>query len=111
MAFLEALSNSVDNEVKEAEVKRNWYKINAKITYHREGNDDTESTFMFMVKATTAERAELLINIYLQQKEQEMREKNEEHEKREVVASIEESAIVPIGIFVPKEFSEVYKSQ
>lgn len=109
--FLEELSNSVIEEQKEEEVKRNWYKINAKITHHRKDGEDTESNYLFMVQATTAERAELLINIYLQRREKELADNDENHEKREVVASIEESAIVSIGIFIPKAFSDVYKSE
>ena len=32
-----------------------------------------------------------------------------EYEKKDIVAAIEESSIIPVGCFIPKEFSEVYK--
>lgn len=111
-AFLEELANQVDEEEKEDRAEFKWYKINSKIfELDKEGNE-RESSFVFVVKSASAERANLLINIYLKrQQEAEERkvvDKGGIFEKKDITAAIEESSIIPVGCFIPKEFSEVY---
>lgn len=114
--FLEALVLQVDEEQREQEeeqISKKWYKINSKIiTTDKEGNETTEF-FHFVVNSTSAERANMLINVYLKQKQDEERVKSTEKgivfDEDLITAAIEESAIIPIGVFIPKEFSEAYK--
>ena len=115
--FLQELALQVDEEEREKEQEerktKKWYKINSKIvTGDKEGNERTEF-FQFVVNSTSAERANMLINVYLKQKQDEERarakEKGNVFNEELINAAIEESAIIPIGVFIPKEFSEVYK--
>ena len=113
--FLEALVLQVDEEQREQEeeqISKKWYKINSKIiTTDKEGNERTEF-FQFVVNSTSAERANMLINVYLKQKQDEERaratEKGNVFDEELITAAIEEAAIIPIGVFIPKEFSEAY---
>lgn len=114
--FLEALVLQVDEEQreqKEEQISKKWYKINSKITTtDKEGNETTEF-FHFVVNSTSAERANMLINVYLKQKQDEERarakEKGNVFDEELITAAIEEAEIIPIGVFIPKEFSEAYK--
>lgn len=115
--FLESLAMQVDEEEREKEQEertmKKWYKINSKIvTVDKEG-DERNEFFQFVVNSTSAERANMLINVYLKQKQDEERarakERGEVFNEEMITAAIEESAIIPIGCFIPKEFSEVYK--
>lgn len=111
-AFLEELANQVDEEEKEDRAEFKWYKINSKIfEMDKEGNEN-ESSFVFVVKSASAERANMLINIYLKRKQEERAKEVMNNggifEKKDIAAAIEESSIIPVGCFIPKEFSEVY---
>lgn len=114
--FLEALVVQVDEEGRQADEKEKvgmkWYKISAKVVTHDE-EGDFENLYSFVVKSSSAERGNMLINIYLkeEQDKQEKKaiEKGELFEKKEITAAIEESNIMSVGCFIPKEFSEVYK--
>ena len=116
--FLEALVLQVDEEQREQEeeqISKKWYKINSKIiTTDKEGNETTEF-FQFVVNSTSAGRANMLINVYLKRKQDEERVKSTEKgivfDEELITAEIEEAAIIPIGIFIPKEFSEAYKEK
>ena len=106
----------VDEEQREQEeeqISKKWYKINSKIiSTDKEGNETTEF-FQFVVNSTSEERANMLINVYLKQKQDEERaratEKGIVFDEELITAAIEEAAIIPIGVFIPKEFSEAYK--
>lgn len=114
--FLEALVVQVDEEGRqvddEEKVEMKWYKISAKVVTH-DLHGDFENLYSFVVKSSSAERANMLINIYLkeEQDKQEKKaiERGELFEKKEITAAIEESNIMSVGCFIPKEFSEVYK--
>ena len=113
--FLNELALQVDEEKREQEedqISKKWYKINSKIiTTDKEGNETTKF-FQFVVNSTSAERANMLINVYLKRKQDEERAKVEEKgivfDEDLITAAIEEAAIIPIGVFIPKEFSEAY---
>lgn len=111
--FLQELANQVDSEEREEKVELKWYKINSKIIKRDKQGDEQESSFVFVVKSASAERANMLINIYLkreqEKEEKRVAEKGGIFEKKDITAAIEESSIIPIGCFIPKEFSEVYK--
>lgn len=114
--FLEALVSQVDEEQreqKEEQISKRWYKINSKIvTADKEGNERTEF-FQFVVNSTSAERANMLINVYLKQEQDEERSRAEEKgnvfDEELITAAIEQAAIIPIGFFIPKEFSKAYE--
>ena len=114
--FWEALIVQVDEEGRQADeeekVEMKWYKISAKVVTHNE-EGDFENLYSFVVKSSSAERANMLINIYLkeEQDKQEKKaiERGELFDKKEITAAIEESNIISVGCFIPKEFSEVYK--
>lgn len=111
--FLQELANQVDSEEREEKVELKWYKINSKIMKRDKQGDEQESSFVFVVKSASAERANMLINIYLkreqEKEEKRVAEKGGIFEMKDITAAIEESSIIPIGCFIPKEFSEVYK--
>lgn len=99
----------------EGKIELKFYKIVSRIVYHgkEEDDDDDEHMYTFVVKSVTAERANMLINDYLKRKQEEEYqravEKGNVYIKRDIQSSIEESSIIPIGCFIPLEFSEVYK--
>ena len=111
--FLEELSRQVDEEEHEEKIETKWYKINSKIMSRDEEGNEQESSYTFVVKSASAERANMLINVYLKRKQKEEREKAVSRgvlfDSREITAAIEESSIIPVGCFIPMEFSEVYK--
>lgn len=114
--FLESLAMQVDEEQREEEeekISRKWYRISAKITISKKDGEETEETHQFAVRSTSAERANMLINIYLRNEQDKQEQKaiseGKNFEKKGITAAIEESSIVTIGCFIPKEFSEVYK--
>lgn len=114
--FLNELALQVDEEERqqaEEQIAKKWYKINSKIiTTDKELNEITEF-FQFVVNSTSAERANMLINVYLKQKQDEERsrakEKGNVFDEEMITAAIEGAAIIPIGVFIPKEFSEAYE--
>lgn len=115
--FLESLAMQVDEEEREKEqeerTQKKWYKINSKIVITDKEGDERNESYNFVVNSTSAERANMLINVYLKQKQDEEKtlaeKKGVAFDEKMITAAIEESAIVPIGCFIPKEFSEVYK--
>lgn len=117
--FLSALAMQVDEEEREKEMEekvlKKWYKINSKIVKADEEGTERSEFFNFVVNSTSAERANMLINVYLKQRQDEERARAKERgstfNEEMITAAIEESAIIPIGCFIPKEFSEVYKDE
>ena len=114
--FLNELAMQIEEELREQEedqIPKKWYKINSKIiTTDKEGNERTEF-LQFVVNSTSAERANMLINVYLKRKQDEERVKSTEKgiafDEELITSAIEEAAIIPIGVFIPKEFSEAYE--
>lgn len=117
--FLSALAMKVDEEEREKEMEekvlKKWYKINSKIVKADEEGTERSEFFNFVVNSTSAERSNMLINVYLKQRQDEERARAKERgiafNEEMITAAIEESAIIPIGCFIPKEFSEVYKDE
>lgn len=110
--YLEELAKQANEEEKEEKIDTKWYKINSKIISRDEEGYEHESSYTFVVKSASAERSNMLINIYLKRKQDEERDKAVEKgyifDYKEITAAIEESNIIPIGCFIPKDFSEVY---
>lgn len=111
--FLEELTKKVDEEEQVENIETKWYKINSKIISRDEDGNEQDSSYTFVVKSASAERANMLINVYLKRKQEEEREKVLRNgglfESRDITAAIEESSIIPVGCFIPKDFSEIYK--
>lgn len=91
-----------------------FYKIKARVSYSDEDNKD-EIFQSFIVNTYTAERAIMLINDFLNREqnkhEKEAVDKRNTFKWKDINAVIEESGVIPVYAFVPKEFSEAYQSQ
>lgn len=97
-----------DEEIKE----KKFYQLEVKITY----SDNIETTQSFIVHTFDTDRALMVISHYLkkweEKKNQEQREKGwSEHEIRDFKLCIEKAGPMPVGAFVPKEFSLAYNEQ
>lgn len=94
-----------------------FYNIDARIIINSEGKDEDkeETNKKFVVQTYTAERALMLINRYLNNEqdrlEKECKEKNRGFERKCIHASIEQSTIIPINQYIPKEFSIAYATE
>lgn len=101
---------SEDEESKPDEKK--FYQIETKITFCVEGGDEEERVQTFVVNTLNVDRAMMLITHYLKNKEEECekqaKEKGHEFNKREIHAAIESAKPIPVGRFIPKEFSMAY---
>lgn len=98
------------NEEGEEEQKpdeKKFYQIESKITF-----DDDERIQTFVVHTFNVDRAMMLIVHYLKNREDECekqaKEKGHEFEKREIHAAIESAKPIPVGRFIPKDFSMAY---
>lgn len=104
-ASLAYLKNDSDEESKLDEKK--FYYIETKITF-----DEEQRTQIFVVNTFNVDRAMMLITHYLKNKEEECekqaKEKGHEFNKREIHAAIESAKPIPVGEFIPKEFSMAY---
>ena len=91
-----------------------FYKIKARVSYSDEDNKD-EIFQSFIVNTYTAERAIMLINDFLNREqnkhEKELVDKGNTFKRKDINAVIEESGVIPVYAFVPKEFSEAYQGQ
>lgn len=100
---------SEDEESKPDEKK--FYQIETKITFGEKGEEE-ERTQTFVVNTFNVDRAMMLITHYLKNKEEECekqaKERGHEFNKREIHAAIESAKPIPVGRFIPKEFSMAY---
>ncbi|WP_418459741.1 RNA polymerase subunit sigma [Bacteroides sp.] len=98
-----------DEESKPNEKK--FYQIETKITF-TEGENEDERVQTFVVNTFNVDRAMMLITHYLKNKEDEFekqaKEKGHEFRKREIHTAIESAKPIPVGRFIPKEFSMAY---
>lgn len=96
-----------DNEEDEKPDEKKFYQIETKITF-----DEEERVQTFVVNTFNVDRAMMLITHYLKNKEEECekqaKEKGHEFNKREIHAAIESAKPIPVGRFIPKEFSMAY---
>lgn len=101
--------NQEDEESKPDE--RKFYQIETKITFMNGENED-ERVQTFVVNTFNVDRAMMLITHYLKNKEEECekqaKEKGHEFKKREIHTAIESAKPIPVGRFIPKEFSMAY---
>lgn len=90
-----------------------FYNIEARIILTRPKEEDKEETNQtFVVETYNAERAMLIINKYLNDKQDELekaaKEKGREFDRKIIHASIEQSSIIPVNSYIPEEFSIAY---
>lgn len=103
--------DAIDTEDTEEETKPNekkFYQIETKVTF----DDEEERTQTFVVHTFNVDRAMMLISHWLKNKEEEYekkaKEKGHEYEKKNIHTSIESAKPIPVGRFIPKEFSMAY---
>lgn len=103
--------DAIDTEDTEEESKpseKKFYQIETKVTF-----DEEERTQTFVVHTFNVDRAMMLISHWLKNKEEEYekqaKEKGHEYEKKDIhTSSIESAKPIPVGRFIPKEFSMAY---
>lgn len=104
-----------DAAPEEDEGTKRYYQIKAHIVRHNDEEEDVESDQSFIVHTYTAARANILIEKYLRDMEeeryQESLKKNPDkpYIKWDINSFIEESKIISIGCFIPQEFSKAYE--
>ena len=91
--------------------EKKFYQIETKITF-TDGENEDERVQTFVVNTFNVDRAMMLITHYLKNKEEECeiqaKEKGHEFRKREIHTAIESAKPIPVGRFIPKEFSMAY---
>lgn len=107
--YIEARYKDMNDENNEEEIKeKKFYQMEVKITY----SNDIETTQDFIVHTFDTDRAMMIISFYLKTLEVECKknaeENGSEYEIRDFKLCIEKAAPIPIGAFVPKEFSMAY---
>ena len=102
------LSVEGDNEEDDKPDEKKFYQIEAKITF----GEDGESFYTFVVHTFNVDRAMMLITNYLKsqqdKREKEAKEKGYEYEKKEIHAMVESAKPIPVGRYIPMEFSMAY---
>lgn len=111
-------------EHKEDQTKRLFYHISARVIYGEENNPDGKTVVAeqemiqdYIVHSYTATRANILIEKYLTDSQKAYAEKwnknhpDSPHVMRTITSFIEESKILPVGCFIPLEFSEAHKEE
>lgn len=104
-----------DNESIESDF--HFYQIQARIIQTPENSegDDEEITAMFIVQTYTAARANIIIEKYLKDKQDSdyneclLKHPDRKFIRKEIKTFIEECKVIPIGRFIPLEFSQVYQ--
>ena len=106
----DSVTQEDDNEESKPDEKK-FYQIETKITFGEEGEEE-ERIQTFVVNTLNVDRAMMLITHYLKNKEEECekqaKEKGHKFNKREIHAAIESAKPIPVGRFIPKEFSMAY---
>lgn len=105
--YVEKMDEEAEDAEGEKPNEKKFYQIETKITF-----DEEERVQTFVVNTFNVDRAMMLITHYLKNKEEECekqaKEKGHEFNKREIHAAIESAKPIPVGRFIPKEFSMAY---
>lgn len=106
--YLDAMdSENRENEEPKPDEKK-FYQIGTKVVF----DDEEERIQTFVVHTFSVDRAMMLITHWIKNKEDEYekqaKEKGYEYEKREIHTSIESAKPIPVGRFIPREFSMAY---
>lgn len=117
--FVEATCDNIANgnpdgeKDEEKKDTKKFYQIGAHVVLHDEKEGDIEEDHTFIVQTVSAVQANMLIEKWLRDKQEERYNESLKHPERTFVkyqinSFIEESKIIPIGYFIPVDFSEVY---
>lgn len=103
----------VEEDSKSDKEGMKFYEIGAHIVRSHEKEGTQESDHTFIVQTISAVRANMLIEKYLRDAQEEDYLESLQHPERTFVkydirSFIETSKIIPIGCFIPVNFSEVY---
>lgn len=121
--FVEATCDNITkgnpDEDKDSDGKKEtkkFYQIGAHVVLHDDKEGDIEEDHTFIVQTFSAVRANMLIEKWLRDKQDERFKESLKHPERTFVeyqinSFIEESKIIPIGCFIPIDFSEVYGTE
>lgn len=106
----------VEEDTKNETEGMKFYEIGAHIVRSHEKEGNIESDHTFIVQTISAVRANILIEKYLRDMQEEDYEESLQHPERtfikyDIRSNIETSKIIPIGCFVPVSFSEVYNEE
>lgn len=106
----------VEEEPKNQKEGMKFYEIGAHIVRSNEKEGTQESDHTFIVQTVSAVRANMLIEKYLRDKQEEEYESSLLNPdmtfvKYDIRSFIETSKIIPIGCFIPVSFSEVYNNE
>lgn len=94
---------------------KKFYQIGAHVVLHDDKEGGLEEDHTFIVQTFSAVRANMLIEKWLRDKQDERFQESLKHPERTFVkyqinSFIEESKIIPIGCFIPADFSKVYNT-
>lgn len=118
--FVEATCDNISNDNPDADDSgedkietKKFYQIGAHVVLHDDKEGDLEEDHTFIVQTVSAVRANMLIEKWLRDKQEERFTESLKHPERTFVkyqinSFIEESKIIPIGCFIPTDFSMVY---
>lgn len=121
--YVEATCNAIvegnpdaEEELNEKNDTKKFYQIVAHVVFHDDKEGEIEEDHTFIVQTISAVRANMLIEKWLRDKQEERFKESLKHPERTFVkyqinSFIEESKIIPIGRFIPVEFSNVYNDR
>lgn len=97
-------------------LKLRFYQIGAKILMRTDDEDDEEFQQLFIVQTFSAVRANLIINKYLRDLQeiryaQSLLNPDMKFVRKDILSFIEESKIINVGGFIPRQFSEAYREE
>lgn len=111
----EESSGSVEDSENDS-LKLKFYQIGAKIIMRLDDHEDEEFNQVFIVQTFSAVRANLIIEKYLRDRQEIRYAESLLHPemnfvKKEILSFIEESKIINVGGFIPRQFSEAYREE
>lgn len=116
---IDTFLNQVSLEMEETEedadkTKLKFYQINSRVVYTDKDGCEDERNTLFVVNTYTCTRANLLIEKWLRDRQEErylksLEDPDNHFERHEIHSFVEESKIIPIGEFIPTEFSLAYQ--
>lgn len=110
MEYVNAQQTKAEDSAKKSDEKK-YYQLDLKVRT-KEGSSEYEHTSTFVVHTFDTERALIVVNAYLKMLEDERVEDAKKHdrtyEKKSFSLLIEKANPIPVGCFIPLEFSKVY---
>ena len=107
-------TSDIDGDASSNEGKK-FYQLELKIQWKNKDEEEGEYNAEFVVHTFDVDRAMLIINAYLlaneAKRKREKAEKNEDYLERTFHLLIEKAQPIPIGRYIPKEFSLAYQSE